>query len=141
MCVCVSACVRVYLSVFFCEGEGVWKRFECLGICVCAYVRVCACVCVYLYVPGRDGEYVRSLSVCVYVCVCVCVCVYLYISAREREYVRDCYSWKLYNTYTYFWFISAHLRCYSWRPRGFTNRASHINIYTHTFLASTSAHL
>jgi hypothetical protein len=55
MCVSVSVCLNVWMSV--------WER-----VCVCVCESVCVCVSVYVCVSVCDRE--RES-----VCVCVCVCV------------------------------------------------------------------
>ena len=47
--------------------------YECVHVCVHAYVCACVCVCVYVYV-------------CVCVCLCVCICVHVYVCARVCVY-------------------------------------------------------
>ena len=75
LCVCMHACVDMYVSV-------------CLAcVCVCAHsclcVCVCACVCVYLCglhvsvcvcARARVSECLACVCLCVRACVCVCVC-------------------------------------------------------------------
>lgn len=85
MCVCVHACVRMYVSVHSCVcmccacmcahvstcvhvGSGV---HACMCAPVCAHVYECACVyacaCMHMFVCVRA---------CVYVCMHVCACVF-----------------------------------------------------------------
>jgi len=49
MCVCVRACLHVYLRV-------------CVCVCVCASVDVYVCVCVKM--PGRTDEDIEYMCVC-----------------------------------------------------------------------------
>ena len=93
MCVCMYVCMHVciYVCMYVCmyvtsvvwcgvvwsgrEGKGGKKgaatergvcifAFVCVCACVCMCVSLCVCMCVFVYV-------------CLYVCACVCVCVFV----------------------------------------------------------------
>src|SRR4029434_5421029 len=60
MCVFMSVCVCVFMSVYVCVCV-----YACVCVCVCVFESVCLCVCVCVC---------GCVCVCVYECVCVCVC-------------------------------------------------------------------
>ncbi len=85
LCACMSACVRVRLSVLLC----LWAC-ACIPLCLCAYECMYVCLCahvgmyVYLYACVRIYVWMYELvCACMYVLVCVRAC-----GTKEKQRCR-----------------------------------------------------
>ena len=90
MCLCVHACVRMYVCTRTCVCVCMYVRIcVCLWVHACVCMHMCICMCVFMHVCACMCVYVCACG-CVHMCMCVCAHVYMYVCTHVYKCVCVC---------------------------------------------------